>query len=823
MVVGILFLGPAQQVWRTFDHNFISSRNGCGRSKTSRVFVIDNVSSCNKLLQSYRSQYPLQLNFLGMDCEWVNKKGQTNAPVALLQIATPLSDCFLIRLCKMDGHLPQSVREILEDKNILKFGVGIKDDAKRLSGMFGIDVLGCVDLRHVIQRCRVENGVQSRNQKMSLDALAKRILGVTMDKYWRVRCSNWEAEQFDRRQIEYAMNDALVASHIFLRLVKLKTEERKMLKTACISEDSICVEKEVSGYSKVDSNLPDSTKNLLGDDITSGSEIHDLISIEEEPNLAHPSEDSICVEKEASIYSESWLSQCKVDGNLPDSTKNLSGDDITSGVEIHDSISTEEEPGNLAHPSEIINSMESDVIDSNLPDSTKNLSGDDTTNGCEIDDLISIEEEANLTRPSKTINCIISDVIEDQQKCKENSSQEDLSNVTMVNIKQDSSSGTEGNDSRICQNIFQNSEDFSHGFAFNLDFDVYNVTADLNKLESGHDEDKGYLVREEVIDLLQDSFYCQRASSLCHGVVDFAFKDKKRAVKAKEKDKKKGDTVETSDRKPYKGTIRKSPLYMNCMLAAPDGSRLCTLDRKKADWYIDKGIGHLTCLEPYTVQLKFEPSGRPGSEDSYYLNFKDNVCVVCGSDQSYMRKNIVPHDYRRYFPFVMKDHHSHDILLMCPECHRLSNFCDDKLRKELANKYNAPLGNAAMARLIENPDLKKVKSAAKALNYAGDKLPQDRHQQLSLIVQKYFNASILTPEMITEAATMETRKENSDFVSHGQEVVKKLREEGKLLEFEKIWRQHFLDTMRPQYLPPLWSVDHRHDGLKEKLDDFNES
>ena len=160
--IGILFLGPAQQVWRTFDHNFISSRNGSHKSKTSRVFVIDNVSSCDELLQSYRSQYPLQLNFLGMDCEWVNKKGQTNTPVALLQIATPLSDCFLIRLCKMDGHLPQSVREILEDKNILKFGVGIKDDAKRLSGMFGIDVLGCVDLRHVIQRCRVESCVQSR-------------------------------------------------------------------------------------------------------------------------------------------------------------------------------------------------------------------------------------------------------------------------------------------------------------------------------------------------------------------------------------------------------------------------------------------------------------------------------------------------------------------------------------------------------------------------------------------------------------------------------------------------------------------------------------
>ena len=102
--------------------------------------------------------------------------------------------------------------------------------------------------------------------------------------------------------------------------------------------------------------------------------------------------------------------------------------------------------------------------------------------------------------------------------------------------------------------------------------------------------------------------------------------------------------------------------------------------------------GHLTNVDPYTVQLNFEPAGKPGTEDYYYLNFKDNICVVCGSDESYMRKNVVPHDYRRYFPLVMKDHHSHHILLTCPRCHSLANFFDDQLRKELVTKYNAPLG-----------------------------------------------------------------------------------------------------------------------------------
>lgn len=65
---------------------------------------------------------------------------------------------------------------------------------------------------------------------------------------------------------------------------------------------------------------------------------------------------------------------------------------------------------------------------------------------------------------------------------------------------------------------------------------------------------------------------------------------------------------------------------------------------------------------------------------------------MCGSDDSYMKKSVVPHEYRRHFPAVMKNHHSHDILLTCQSCHRLAGFHDNQLRKEQASKYNAPLG-----------------------------------------------------------------------------------------------------------------------------------
>ena len=95
--------------------------------------------------------------------------------------------------------------------------------------------------------------------------------------------------------------------------------------------------------------------------------------------------------------------------------------------------------------------------------------------------------------------------------------------------------------------------------------------------------------------------------------------------------------------------------------------------------------------DPLIVRLKFEPSGRPeGKAGEYYLSVKPNICVVCGVGEAYLRyppvslhhlcnlmiffapfffnfhirKNVVPHEYRKYFPAVMKDHQSHDVLLM---------------------------------------------------------------------------------------------------------------------------------------------------------------
>ena len=347
---------------------------------------------------------------------------------------------------------------------------------------------------------------------MSLDALAKRILGVTMDKSWRIRCSNWEAEQLSTRQIEYAMNDALVASHIFLRLVKSKAEERKVVATSCISEDCSSVEKKAV-------------------------EIHNGESLS-------------CGDDKASKQS-----QCAADIGKPDSTVNSSDNDLTGCSQIFECFSTEEEP-NIALSNENINDFELE--------------------GTELEGNIIYLESSNIGNLNDN-NMVKSQV--ESGNIRNLSGNSEGKSWESSHGEDDDDDDDNDDDSRTCSKALQD-----------LGSECYQVTAVLNKLES--EEAEGYLSREEVTILLQDPLFSQRASSLCKGVVDFAFKEGKRKVKTRPNGKANEQSWLTKDRKPYKrGTSRKSPLYMNCMLAAPDGSRLCTLDRKKADWYIDKGIG----------------------------------------------------------------------------------------------------------------------------------------------------------------------------------------------------------------------------------------
>lgn len=79
----------------------------------------------------------------------------------------------------------------------------------------------------------------------------------------------------------------------------------------------------------------------------------------------------------------------------------------------------------------------------------------------------------------------------------------------------------------------------------------------------------------------------------------------------------------------------------------------------------------------------------------------------------------------------MKDHTSHDVLLLCPRCHQLSNASDQRMREKLALECDAPYtAKDGATKLVELPRQRELKSISRALLFQRHKIPEPRLTEL---------------------------------------------------------------------------------------------
>jgi ribonuclease D len=148
-------------------------------------------------------EYLSKQSMLGFDTETkpAFKKGVFNE-TALLQLATA-ERAFLFRLNKMG--LPNGLKNILENPDILKVGVAIRDDIKGLQKLNNFKPGGFVELQEHVK----DYGIQD----FSLKKLSAIVLGYRISKAQRV--TNWEAPDLTEAQQIYAATDAWISHRIF--------------------------------------------------------------------------------------------------------------------------------------------------------------------------------------------------------------------------------------------------------------------------------------------------------------------------------------------------------------------------------------------------------------------------------------------------------------------------------------------------------------------------------------------------------------------------------------------------------------------------------
>ena len=251
---------------------------------------------------------------------------------------------------------------------------------------------------------------------------------------------------------------------------------------------------------------------------------------------------------------------------------------------------------------------------------------------------------------------------------------------------------------------------------------------------------------------------------------------------------------------------KQTPIYGNTKVLAPNGELLFLCLPKKAQWYLDRDLAMIVELDPMVVQLKFEPKGKGQNGDAYALGTKQNVCVVCGSEENLTRHHIVPYMYRKHFPQHIKSHNSHDVVPICVFHH--SEYEEDfgvELKYILATKYEAPLEIETKV----NSDLSLVVKYSKLLVTHGKKIPLSRKKQMITTIRNYhgFVGKMRNVILIYAYVELKTSKTNS----HGKKVVERLLETDRLQWFIETWREHFIRSMNPQFMPEHWDI-HRSVG-----------
>ena len=119
-------------------------------------------------------------------------------------------------------------------------------------------------------------------------------------------------------------------------------------------------------------------------------------------------------------------------------------------------------------------------------------------------------------------------------------------------------------------------------------------------------------------------------------------------------------------------------------------------------------------------------------------------------------------------------------------------------RKELALQFNAPIGS-----VINCEDRKKARCAGNALVRNGHKMPAVRKAELEESVVSFFKVPF-TEDLAKLASELSMKRDEGQ---HGERVVAQLGaddEEKELHQFQLMWRDHFIEKMKPKFMPGDW-------------------
>lgn len=166
-----------------------------------RIILINSPLDCRKAIK-----YLMTQPIVGFDTETRPSfhKGSPHK-VSLLQLSTA-DECFLIRL-NHTGLTPEII-EFMENEDVLKVGLSIKDDMHSLSALGELHPANVVELQTYVKQYDIADN--------SLQKVYAIIFNERISKGQRL--TNWEADTLTEPQQSYAALDAYACYRIYTHL-----------------------------------------------------------------------------------------------------------------------------------------------------------------------------------------------------------------------------------------------------------------------------------------------------------------------------------------------------------------------------------------------------------------------------------------------------------------------------------------------------------------------------------------------------------------------------------------------------------------------------
>ncbi|MBW0563283.1 hypothetical protein O181_102998 [Austropuccinia psidii MF-1] len=222
------------------------------KSHSVRVFPLSHNASFDGVLQRlinniiadgftiYDKSSKSSQKMIAFDMEWDHDfRFRKPRPTSIIQVAGK-TKVLVIKLAALPTWhqriLPNSIFDLLSSTDVIKFGVGISGDARKLSqdrfftqSGYHVYLSAIMELNHVVKSVDEIAMLEIESGIYSLQRLVCRYLEEFLYKPAVWRSSNWEAVELSKNQLDYAAADVAAAIRVYQKLLLLPGYDKNFI------------------------------------------------------------------------------------------------------------------------------------------------------------------------------------------------------------------------------------------------------------------------------------------------------------------------------------------------------------------------------------------------------------------------------------------------------------------------------------------------------------------------------------------------------------------------------------------------------------------